>query len=143
MDFESIIERIKGLKNLRADKKVAAVLGFSKGAFSERKRRGSIPKKELELFCERESINMDWLLTGEGEMHRQPHIYNEGPVDIKDIPLCNMKQWLDDFWQTAGEDEKAWLKVHFRKCFPDFEQWLLKKESGAEDAPPETRLKAG
>ena len=91
MDFESIIKRIKELKGIRDDQEVASLLGLSKGAFSERKRRGSIPKKELELFCSRDSINIDWLLSGEGLM-RESGIYirrDDKPELIKeaDIPI--------------------------------------------------------
>lgn len=66
MDFEGVISRIKTIKGLRHDHEVAELLGLTKTAFAERKRRDSIPRDKLALFCERESINMNWLLTGEG-----------------------------------------------------------------------------
>ncbi len=62
----------------------------------------------------------------------------EPPVKIQDIPLYNIKAWLDEFWAKASEDEKAWLKIEFK-------EWLLKKEQleRKDASPPEANLNAG
>jgi len=65
--FISIIDRIKQAKSLRFDSEVADLLGLSSKAFTARKRSNSIPEDKLKIFCNRESINYDWLLTGQGE----------------------------------------------------------------------------
>ncbi len=67
-------------------------------------------------------INLNWLLTGEGEM-----FLKKGEiVDIKDTSLLNIIQFLKDFWSKASE--KVWLEIQFEKCFPEFREWLLEKE---------------
>lgn len=65
--FSSVIDRIKQVKSLRFDREVSDLLGFNRKAFTARKRSNSIPEDKLKIFCNRESINYDWLLTGRGE----------------------------------------------------------------------------
>ena len=66
-DFNSIIDRIKQAKSLRLDSQVAELLGFNQKALTARKRSNSIPEDRLKVFCNQESINYDWVLTGQGE----------------------------------------------------------------------------
>jgi hypothetical protein len=133
MDFESIIERIKKLKGLRDDQEVAALLGLTKGAFSERKRRGSIPKKELELFCERESINIDWLLTGEGEMKKgYPIPEYQSPKGAEDFSIYKDKELaeiMDILQKDLPEAKGAILKIlKYRKGLKEGIQDLMEIE---------------
>ncbi|QII11201.1 exonuclease SbcC [Candidatus Kuenenia stuttgartiensis] len=71
MDFDKIIKRIKEVKKLTYDVEVANLLGYTKNAFAERKRRNSIPQDKLDLLCERENININYLLTGEGSKFKE------------------------------------------------------------------------
>ena len=82
--------------------------------------------------------SLDWLLTGEGP------IYKEGakrPVEIKDIPKENIKEWLDEFWGKASDKERAWLEIEFERTFPEYKEWLQKKQPAHthkdEEAEPE------
>lgn len=68
--FETVIERLKKCLGLQTDAQIAEKIDLTKSAFSERKRRNSIPVSEIELLCEKESINIDYLITGEGEMFK-------------------------------------------------------------------------
>jgi len=67
ISFSSVVDRIKQVKSLRFDSEVAELLGFSSKALTARKRSKNIPEDKLRVFCNRESINYDWLLTGRGE----------------------------------------------------------------------------
>ena len=71
MDFDKIIKRIKEVRKLTYDSEVANLLGYTKNAFAERKRRNSIPHDKLYILCERENINIDWLLSGEGPQYKE------------------------------------------------------------------------
>ncbi|MFQ5672853.1 MAG: helix-turn-helix domain-containing protein [Nitrospinales bacterium] len=64
MSLIEVIKRIKSALKLRYDYEVAKKLNLSETALSERKRRNSIPTDKLIILCEREGINLDWLLTG-------------------------------------------------------------------------------
>ncbi len=51
-------------------------------------------------------VNLNWLLTGEGEMFTEK---GKRVINIKDIPKEQMKGWLDEFWERANEEERVWL----------------------------------
>ncbi|MBI4388938.1 MAG: helix-turn-helix domain-containing protein [Nitrospinae bacterium] len=70
MNFETVLARIKEVKALRHDNEVATLLGLGKTAFAERKRRNSLPVDKLAVFCEKESINMNWILSGKGRKEK-------------------------------------------------------------------------
>ena len=75
MDFFSdSLGRLKHELRVSKDGEVAAVLGLSKTAFSERKKRNSFPEKELkELAQKRPELAIDvlYVLTGEREYSAQ------------------------------------------------------------------------
>lgn len=67
MNFDEVLNRIKSQKGLRYDYQVAELLGLTKSALAERKSRGSLPLDKISIFCERNRLNIKWVLTGEGE----------------------------------------------------------------------------
>jgi transcriptional regulator with XRE-family HTH domain len=85
--------------------------------------------KFLTTFLRKFNINLNWLLTGEGEMFLDE---SKKVVPVEDIPKEKMKTWIDEFWQNASEDEKAWLRIEFQRAFPEFKEWLIKKQREVE-----------
>jgi len=67
-NFDDIIERILKAKGWKTEKDVANALGMKPVAFSGRKSRNSPPVDKIRIWCNRESINIDWVLLGEGPM---------------------------------------------------------------------------
>jgi transcriptional regulator with XRE-family HTH domain len=67
-DFGAIIARIMEAKGWKNEKDVASALGMKPVAFSGRKSRNSPPIDKIRVWCQSESLNIDWVLTGEGEM---------------------------------------------------------------------------
>jgi len=127
----SINER---LKQVRIDKSLtqkvfAKSLGIAQGFLSEIEKGKKQPSDTLLLALSyRYKINIDWLLSGEGEMYnKEGGMAPESlaKIDIKDMPLYNIKEWLDEFWTSASEEEKAWLKIEFGRLFPEYKEWLL------------------
>lgn len=72
MDFFSeSLDRLKHELRVSKDGEVAVALGMSKTAFSERKKRGSFPEKELRaLAAERPEIDVVYVLTGVRDLHQ-------------------------------------------------------------------------
>jgi len=69
VDFLEIISRIKYLTGKKRDKELADLFNISPADFLNRKKRGTL----LPLIIEwgiHESVNLDWLLTGQGPMRR-------------------------------------------------------------------------
>lgn len=98
--FEGVIERIKAYMGVKHDLDVAQLLNLSKTAFAERKRRGSIPDDKIALLCRRESINMNWMLTGIGWSYKP-----ENPKDAYE-----------------------WIKKQFEKSVPVYTIVIVKYE---------------
>jgi|GEM_PF-1073779 len=92
MILVEIIKRIKQSLNLRYDYEVAKKLNLSETALSERKRRNSIPTDKLIILCEREAINLDWLLSGK-ESKNFASIAGKAQSEAADDP--KLKKMLD------------------------------------------------
>lgn len=124
-DFIKIIDRIKNFKGLKSDISVAETLGMTQSTFAERKRRGSIPYEELIIFCDKEGISLNWLLTGEGEIKREKelevyclapaafiedgeitYMTNKGPMAFSDI--CHLLN-------KNAHETTAWIEKQMRR----------------------------
>ena len=73
--FSECMDRLKPALRVSKDQEVAAALGLSKTAFSERKKRGSFPDRELrKLAMERPDlgIDVDYVLTGQQAVAAKP-----------------------------------------------------------------------
>lgn len=141
-DKKSLRGRIKQIRNAQnlTQQAFAKSLGIAQGFLSELEKGKYEPTQTILMaICYLYQINIDWLLTGEGQMYRHSDTdtgTDTLKIDIKDIPLYNIKEWLDEFWAAAGDDEKAWLKIEFGRCFPEYKDWLLKKELDEAGEPP-------
>jgi len=65
--FTECLNRLKPVLRVSKDQEVAALLGLSKTAFSERKKRGSFPDRELRALARARpdlNIDVDYVLTG-------------------------------------------------------------------------------
>ena len=87
--FSSIMERIKHLKNIKFDIELSKILGIEQSAFSERRRRDSIPYKEIIDFARKEKVSLNWLFFEEGEeknIEKSGHFFE---ILNKQLPLVN------------------------------------------------------
>jgi transcriptional regulator with XRE-family HTH domain len=65
--FSECLNRLKPMLRVSKDQEVAAALGLSKTAFSERKKRDSFPDRELRALARARpelNIDVDYVLTG-------------------------------------------------------------------------------
>jgi hypothetical protein len=66
-EFEMQLLRLKEATRTMEDQGVAALLGLSKAAFSDRKKRGSFPTKEVFALASQKpelGLDADWIVTG-------------------------------------------------------------------------------
>jgi len=81
----------------------------------------NIPGGELIIkMCKELHISTDWLLTGEGEMHRTKPSPNE-------MTLEPILEWFNKCWKEADEKHRIWLEVQMEKCFPEYEKWVKER----------------
>lgn len=64
-NFDQIISRIMEVKGFTQEAEVAEFLGFSRTAFSQRKKRQSIPIDKIAIVCERDGLDFGWIMGGE------------------------------------------------------------------------------
>lgn len=125
--FSDIIKRIKSREFINSDAKVAALLGLERTAFAERKRRNSLPYKELVIYCEQRGVSLHYLLTGEG-LDFNPGL-RKLPLELRDDRMYFMNKWIDDFWEKSTEEERAWFYIELQRAFPEFKEWIKKWEA--------------
>ena len=126
MNVNKIFDRAKEILNLKSDTSLASTLNMTPSSLSERRRRGTIPWKELFAMCEKERINFHWLLTGNGEQYL---LGRENASDPENAALWQMIGFLRETWAKSDSREKIWLEVQFEKCFGDYVSWLKKHRS--------------
>lgn len=123
-----IIDKIKEFKSIKTDTAVADLLEMGQSAFAERKRKGSIPYEELVVFCNKEGISLDWLLTGRGPMkHDGNHADSadrkteerEIPADGQILRIIELlaagpeadKQLIMELLEARAKARDAWEKL--------------------------------
>ncbi|MCG6552931.1 MAG: helix-turn-helix domain containing protein [Candidatus Magnetominusculus sp. LBB02] len=140
--FFGIYTRLRHYTKANSDADIARSLDVTPQSFSTFKKQSKIPPDLLIRYCLINNISIDWLLTGEAKgcqednRTRLPYGYRrEIPYD--EIDKVRMQRYLDCCWKNADEEERTWLKVQFRKAFPEYIAWL---EEHKYDAPEELRV---
>lgn len=67
--FNEVASRLKMALDIESDAELAEKLGFSARAWSQRKTRESIPKKEIDELIAQESLNPEWVYSERGSVH--------------------------------------------------------------------------
>lgn len=103
-DFVEIITRIMELKNYSHEYEAGERLGFKRVAFSERKKRNSVPVDEIVKFCVEERFNTEFVLFGKCESNARPA--NLVPV-YGSVPAG----WPEDQPGKTNEEALDWIPV--------------------------------
>ena len=115
--FSDSLARLKHGLRVSKDQEVADALGLSKTAFSERKKRGSFPEKELHALAAKRpdlGLDVDYVLSGVTEaesLSQRDALHAAGGV-----PKSR---------RDANQAEVELLAV-FRACPPDVQEALRK-----------------
>lgn len=70
LNFSQIIENLIKNQIIKNETELSSLLGISKQNLFGYKKRDKIPYESLTVFCGKNQISIDWLLTGKGEMLR-------------------------------------------------------------------------
>ena len=138
MDVNKIFDRMKKTLNLKSDLSLASTLNLRPSALSERRRRGTIPWKELFLVSEKEGINFHWLITGKGPMSLKK-LEAQNLINVETGPLSEIIHFLKDFWDQANDKERIWLEVQFGHCFSEF-RFSIKERHPKKEGTNDTEL---
>ncbi|HOV86279.1 MAG TPA: helix-turn-helix transcriptional regulator [Syntrophobacteraceae bacterium] len=87
-------------------------------------------------------ININWLLTGTGPKYLRDLACPEPELKvcrIEDAPIERIKSWIQEIVEEQPA-YRGWLDIEFPKRFPEFKEWLEKKQRGEslENSSPMT-----
>ncbi|MEO5358469.1 MAG: helix-turn-helix domain-containing protein [Nitrospirae bacterium YQR-1] len=117
------IKKIRHILNLK-QKDMAEILSVGQSLISLIENNSiNLTSEHFIILTNKLKININWLLTGEGEI-----LKNETIQKTKNNSEEDIINWIKKFWKDANEDEKSWLKIQFKKCFTEYQDWLNKKE---------------
>lgn len=143
---ESMGDRLKLLRETSGldQKGFGLSVGVSSPSTIYRWERGLAfpPGDVLSLIHEKYWTNIHWLVTGKGSIHGEsapwPPAQAPQPTPIEDAMVEQIRQWVTDL-SAEDPDYRAWFKIQFQSCFPDFLEWQKKRIQGpSEDSNPVT-----
>ncbi len=91
--------------------------------------KGKVPNTEaLYGICKNFNVNINWLLTGEGQKKRD----GEEEKPLKNKFLMQVADWIED---VAKRDPRkpVWFELQFESLFPEFKTWILKQRIAEGD----------
>ena len=125
MDFFSdSLSRLKHLLRVSKDGEVAVALGMKKTAFSERKKRGSFPEKELRALAQQRpelGIDVEWVLHGSLQERRVAAAAAVYAHSLEAVPQPAASEPFDGL---AATDQESALVAHWKRCLPSDQQLL-------------------
>lgn len=82
------------------------------------------PKWDFLKLLHGAGINLDWFVTGKGEMYRTARdklvTTDLADSNIREARLC---QFVHEFLSKTDDDNGAWLEVQLSRCIPEYEAW--------------------
>ncbi|MBE2189010.1 MAG: helix-turn-helix domain-containing protein [Candidatus Kapabacteria bacterium] len=115
-----IFERLKDYYSIRTDTDLAKFFGINLSTLSAWKHRNTFDFEQIYTFCEENSINLQWVLTGDGEP-REEITQN---ADLADV-LSKIKH-LDKEIVRNNEANKQDLRIELLREKLDTIEKLLK-----------------
>ena len=94
------------------------------------------PGDALALIHEKYGINIHWLVTGQGSTYGETELQRLSrvaqPTPIEEAMVEQIRQWMSDL-TTEDPDYRAWFKIQFQSCFPEFLEWQKKRTTGPSE----------
>lgn len=94
-DFDAVVSRLKLVLDVAREQDVCARLGFTTSAWSMRKKRGSLPRKEIDALIAAEELNPEFIYNGTGDVHVPVEGESWDTQYVKRAALCGFNDgWL-------------------------------------------------
>ena len=61
-EFEECMHKLRFIERIRSDAEIAKVLDMPISTFSDHRSRRELPIEKLLNYCEKKSVNIDWLM---------------------------------------------------------------------------------
>ncbi len=115
-----MIERMKAASGLPNESSIAKALDITPQAMSNfKKTTGEIPADRIIQFAVKFKVSVDWLLTGEGPMHREkqlvPEKVSEAPEEYGGLELIDPRRRKAVAMIAVAPDEDVDLVLRLLK----------------------------
>jgi phage repressor protein C with HTH and peptisase S24 domain len=99
--FEEVMQRLKNKLGLESDASIARILNMTPPAYTERKRRESLPYEQIIDICRKRGISIDYLITGKTEEFSGQIIYECERSDVDEDEMI-VVPYFKDIRAAAG-----------------------------------------
>lgn len=113
-EFDQQLLRLKAQLRVTSDQDVAALLGMSKAAFSDRKRRGSFPVDKLQALAhQRPDLPLDvlYVLTGKTVKERYTVKTGQAPANYETLTRYAVAERDAAYAESLSDDERELLRL--------------------------------
>lgn len=108
-----VIERLKEIHSANSDTELCKAIDVNRQTLSNWKMRDTVPYPLCVQVAKKEGVTLDWLLTGEGPMHRDHPAGADTALTSREEALLDLFRALDDGTQREIQqvaEEKKRLK---------------------------------
>lgn len=127
-DVTSVLERLAQTLGTRTGNQLAEALGVSPQTISSWKSRESVPYAQCVAVAGEWGVSLDWLLTGQGPMHRGEGLMDQGSTENP------REQALLALWRELDEDAQREIQraAEEKKRLTTLEQRVSELEAVVE-----------
>ncbi|MBU0481233.1 MAG: helix-turn-helix domain containing protein [Proteobacteria bacterium] len=122
MIFDKIFERIKRETEIKSMAHLAKMVGTAQSYVSKKRKEDKFPVEWAYIVGREYDLLTEWILTGNGPKSLNDE--NERKIKLLNEVEC----WI----LNTDEEERGaveWFTYDFRKKYPEFVEWLRKKEA--------------
>ncbi|MCL4514711.1 MAG: helix-turn-helix transcriptional regulator [Firmicutes bacterium] len=124
---KSIGERLREARGDISQKDFGEAVGVSRSYVGDIEHGRVKPSLEYLInVAQNRNISLDWLLLGkESQQNNNTIVLQEAGGDPE---LFLMISYIRELWFSGDYDLRGWVKIQFKKAFPDYVDWRQKKQ---------------
>lgn len=128
MEFSPIWDRLISETDISKLSHIAAIAKTTRQYVSRKKNENRFPIEWAYLIARKYGILTEWILTGKGPKRLE---------EIRSTPYLNPISGNIDVWlkeKVLNEPEySGYFKIHFEQSFPDYKEWIKRREGRPSD----------
>lgn len=129
--FSLVGSRLRELRGELTQKELADLLGVNRSYVAQVETGAVKPSVDYLIKVSKHfGVSIDWILTGMG-----PNVSNTNILELEgyDPEFEAMVSYLRDTWKEGDQDLRGWIKIQFKRAYPDFEENRQKKQGVARE----------
>ncbi len=126
-NFSKIWERIKNASNIENLTQLSKIVCSTQQYVSRKKKENKFPTRWAFIVAQKYNLSTDWIMTGKGRKKLNEDINYKSEEKIIEL----LDEWLKTISKNEP-DKKIWFRYQIESAFPDFREWLKRKEEKKE-----------